>query len=63
MVVTVEVPTTTNLRPTWFWNMVRNGIGTIEAVGSFAISYGHAVLTTWRYDPIAAALTRWCSTA
>jgi hypothetical protein len=58
LIVTVEVLTRVNWRRTWFWNTVRYGIGTIVAVGSFAISYGHihAVLTAWHYDPIAAAI-------
>ncbi len=58
LIVTVEVLTRVPWRRTWFWNAVRYGIGTIVAIGSFAISYGHihAVLTAWHYDPIAAAI-------
>jgi hypothetical protein len=58
LIVTVEVLVRVSWRRTWFWNVVRYGIGTIVAAGSFAISYGHihAVLTAWHYDPIAAAV-------
>ncbi|GLY44504.1 hypothetical protein Amsp01_105270 [Amycolatopsis sp. NBRC 101858] len=47
LIVTVEVLTRVSWRQTWFWNTVRYGIGTIVAIGSFTISYGHihAVLT------------------
>ena len=52
------LPASSQPRRTWFWNAVRYGIGTIVAVGSFAISYGHihAVLIAWYYEPIAAAI-------
>lgn len=58
LIVTVEVLTRVHWRRTWLWNAVRYGIGTIVAIGSFAISYGHihAVLTAWHYDPLAAAI-------
>lgn len=58
LIVTVEVLARVRWRHTWFWRVIRYGIGTVVAIGSFTISYVHihGVLTAWHYDPVSAAI-------
>ena len=58
LVASVEVLSRTAWRRGWGWSLIRFGGVAAVAVGAFVISYGHihAVLVSWGYDPLGAAV-------